>query len=434
MKIQRKLEKLDSKKLPKFFNTLESKTGFFGGRYYKSHHFSDKISFKKLMQTTEKILNQSPYSEKEKARIGNEILTAIKRVDLKGKKASKKKHLIIRIAMTIIGCFAALNHKRAVNNFQNKVNQWQLTSTISRTQQGESSSTSITKIPSKSVTTKSKSSEPQELKHIQRISACISLIASLQSARMIKSDIKADLVPIEMSEKEFNEAYDKMRGVSSAKQSITPKPTKITHPLEATYLPKYVTIATDDLNQRKAGEPNGCTRFAVAFLEKPIDLKYTSDEIAELLKRKDLGIIPGINDFAFEIVQQSKHLELVDLNGQPSDDGIPFYVTRKGETVFAPDQKTFQKAFKKFLENIFNERKIDGFVLTTATESLGFRLVPDGVEMFDSHGDSQQASAAAIWTFSEDDAAEKITNVIGERILAELDDVPQIEIIPVLQK
>lgn len=442
MKIEKKLEKLESERLPKFFKALKCQVGFFGNHYYKSNSYSGKISFKQLIKTAEKILDHSGYPEKEKARLGNEILTAIKQIDLKSKQARKKKCLIVRITASISGCFSALffNRKKSVARFQNKINQWhpyllksQTYSTEhSTTNSEESSSVSTSKISIKPLIAKSEeSSASSKMRHVQRISACISLITALQGASMIKSDIKADLVPDEMSEQEFDEAYNKMRGLS-----VDSKPLKNLHihPLEKTYQPKSVTIATGDLNQRKAGEPNGCTRFAVAFLEKPIHLVYTGDEIAELLKRKDLGIIPGVNDFAFEIVQQSKHLELVDLDGQPSEDGIPFYATHKGETVFSPDQRIFNKAFKKFLKKIFHERKIDGFVLTTATESLGFRLIPGSIEMFDSHGDSEQSSAAAIWTFSGDDAAEKITNVIGERILAALDDVPQIEIIPVLQK
>ena len=206
-----------------------------------------------------------------------------------------------------------------------------------------------------------------------------------------------------------------------------PGPLKV-HKDQAKYDPLKVVLAAQDLNQRRAGFPNGCTHFSVRFLEKPKSQNATPDLLKSILENENAGIVQGRNGDPLEVIQGSSVLQVADQSGNPYNDSIPvllFHDTVQGK----------KEILQKTIKDLTSERRLAGFVITTGTESFAVRFRPDSsLEFFDPHGDVLQEEPTSVFVFSKEEGPRKIVEMIFDRAALIIEETGQLEIVAAMPK
>lgn len=200
------------------------------------------------------------------------------------------------------------------------------------------------------------------------------------------------------------------------------------HPDEAKYQPKSVVVADDQFNQRLAGFPNGCTQYSLHFLGKAKGENYTRASLKELLQAgPDLGIVPGLNAYAADLIQLSPRFALADTQGNRANDSTL--------VLFTPFEE-FADQLRKSLDDLIQSMdRLEGFVVTTGIESFAVRFRTGGdVEFFDPHGDAEQSGPAFIFSFARDEAARKIATLVTDRASNIIQETQQLELFPIIRR
>ena len=186
------------------------------------------------------------------------------------------------------------------------------------------------------------------------------IIGVLKGAHVDVEAVFVDEVKAFLASEEL-EYFDNM--IAPPRPEDPPGAAAYVHPKAAEFVPHALVFSADGQNQRTAGQPNGCTEFACAFVTSREHA--TSEMVQALIHRKDLGIVAGRNADASEVLQKTLGCRLVDWEGHVVDDPMPMMFL---------DGVVTQKAIARQFRECFARTTVDGFVITTGLESFAVRF------------------------------------------------------------